>query len=75
MARISPRFDPISAGLFVALTLAAQQASAYHTPRKHITDDTAYTLRDGEIRVGIWKVQYGILDQLSVGTYVPLTTI
>lgn len=50
--------------------LESRSALAYHTARRHITDGTAYTLPDKKIRVGLWKVQYGVIDPVTVGTYV-----
>ncbi|MBH24256.1 MAG: hypothetical protein CMH57_07365 [Myxococcales bacterium] len=47
----------------------ATPAAAEHTADEQITDSTAYTLRDGEARVGLWKVEYGLLDRLDLGTY------
>jgi hypothetical protein len=50
--------------------LAARPAAAYHTKDQHITDESAYTLRQKDFRVGIWKLQYGIIDQVTAGTYI-----
>lgn len=36
-----------------------------------MTDDTAYTRERGHFRLGLWKLQYGVLDSLTVGTYWP----
>ena len=32
--------------------------------------DTAYTLNENELRVGLWSVEYGIFDAWDVGTYI-----
>ncbi len=45
-------------------------AQAYHTKDQHVTDESAYTLRQKDFRVGIWKLQYGIIDQVTAGTYI-----
>jgi len=57
-------------GAAVCLSSFASDARAYHTPRVHITDNTAYTLHAKQVRVGLWKVQYGITDPFMVGTYI-----
>jgi hypothetical protein len=57
------------AALVLLGALVATPASAYHTDKVRITDDTAYTLRDGEIRLGVWKFEYGLLDDLDIGSY------
>ncbi|MEL6180782.1 MAG: hypothetical protein AAFS10_17605 [Myxococcota bacterium] len=44
-------------------------ALAEHTEEEQITENTAYTLRDGEIRLGLWKVEYGVLDRVDIGSY------
>jgi hypothetical protein len=43
---------------------------AEHDQESKISDETAYTLRDGEWRVGLWKAEYGILDSLDLSTYI-----
>tara|TARA_B100000579_G_scaffold409018_1_gene397671 strand:- start:106 stop:915 length:810 start_codon:yes stop_codon:yes gene_type:complete len=44
-------------------------ADAYHRGDERITDDTAFTLRDGELRLGIWKVEYGLFESVDLHTY------
>lgn len=44
-------------------------AWAHHDDKEHITDQTAYTLRDGEWRLGLFRVEYGLWDSVSIGTY------
>jgi hypothetical protein len=53
----------------VAGVLSAPRADAWHTPEQRITEGTAYTLRQGDVRLGLWQHQYGIYDSLTVGTY------
>lgn len=53
-----------------AALLCPGRADAFHTPRRHITDGTAYTLRGNQVRVGLWKAQYGVGDSVMIGTYV-----
>jgi hypothetical protein len=59
-----------SSATFLLLTAAGRHASAYHDEEQHVTDESAYTLRDKDFRVGIWKLQYGVIDQVTVGTYI-----
>jgi hypothetical protein len=57
----------------VVLGVAAAPAAADHSDTVHITDDAAYVLRPGEVRLGIWKAQVGVpvkpLRGLEVGSY------
>ena len=53
----------------VALLLVCGPAHAYHEGEEKIFDDTAYTLRGGEIQIGLWKTRYGLLDKLTLETY------
>jgi hypothetical protein len=50
--------------------LAARNGRAFHTDEQRVTDDSAYTLRKHDVRLGIWKVQYGVVPQVTLGTYV-----
>jgi len=55
-----------------ALLLASSTATdAYWTEpnRERITEDTAYLLPQGEFSIGILRAEFGIFDQLMVGTY------
>jgi hypothetical protein len=52
-----------------ALVSLAPRAQADHDEISRATDDTAYTLEGGRLRVGLWKVQYGVFDFATVGTY------
>jgi len=52
-----------------AILIAASNARADHDATDRATDDSAYTLDGGSLRIGLWKVQYGVLDILTVGTY------
>jgi hypothetical protein len=49
--------------------LASSTALARHTDKEHITDQTAYTMQQNEWRLGLFRVEYGIWDSVSVGTY------
>ena len=53
----------------MAALVQSPEADARHTETEHITRDTAYTLPDGEFLLGLWKVEYGLLDSVTVGTY------
>src|SRR5690606_714901 len=55
--------------LVAGLSLATP-AWAYHNDDEHITDDTAHTLRDGELRIGLWKIEYAVVEPLDLGTYI-----
>jgi hypothetical protein len=57
-------------GLITSAALLARPATAFHTDEQRITDDTAYTLKKKDVRLGLWKAQYGIFDPLTAGTYV-----
>ncbi len=50
--------------------LVSASAAAYHTKEQRITDESAYTLRQKDFRVGLWKTQYGIIDSITAGTYI-----
>lgn len=45
-------------------------ASAYHDEVDRLTDETAYTLPHRRLRLGPSKLQYGVADRLTVGSYV-----
>lgn len=57
-------------GLLVALACAAvaPAASAYHDEHEIVTD-TAYTLGEGRMRLGLWRYDLAATDWLDVGTY------
>ena len=56
----------LSLAIAPALTIEGR-----HTRAERSTDDTSYTLKPGEARVGIWKVQYSppLVSGLEIGTY------
>jgi hypothetical protein len=56
-------------GLLSLALAPISQGYADYTEDERITDDTAYTLRDGELRVGVWKVEYGLMSDLTISTY------
>jgi hypothetical protein len=35
---------------------------------RRVTDRTAFTLEEGDLRVGLWKVEYAVTEDLDVGT-------
>ena len=53
----------------VTASAVAREARAYHTDDERLTDHTAYTLRARDLRLGLFKGQYGIWDPFLVGTY------
>lgn len=54
---------------FLLVLLAAGPALAYHTDEERLTDGTADTLRSLETRLGVWKLEGGVTDDIMVGTY------
>src|SRR4051812_30126045 len=63
------RASSVGPVVLFAVIACSRAAHAYHTQEQHITDESAYTLRHKDFRVGLWKLQYGIVDSLTVGTY------
>jgi hypothetical protein len=60
--------------VLIAVCCAAQlawskPACAYHSKEERLTEDTAYTLQKRRLRLGLFKIQYGIWDPFMVGTY------
>ena len=62
-----------AAVLFAAVTVATSAtASGEHSAEEHITDGTPYVLRPGEVRLGLWRSEFGLANELrglDVGTY------
>ncbi|MBW2212303.1 MAG: hypothetical protein JRG67_14925 [Deltaproteobacteria bacterium] len=48
---------------------APSSARAYHTYEERLLDSTAYSLQRRRVRLGLFKLSYGIIDQLQVTTY------
>ncbi|MBW2551176.1 MAG: hypothetical protein JRE73_10480 [Deltaproteobacteria bacterium] len=48
---------------------APSSARAYHTYEERLLDSTAYSLQRRRFRLGLFKLSYGIIDQLQVTTY------
>ena len=70
-----PRSGRAGRALFAAsvaaattLTLAVP-ARAYHTESQRTTDDTADTLEPGGLRLGVFKAEYTLLRDFTIGTY------
>ncbi len=61
----------LSPALGLLALLWSSPARADQTPGHERTDLTAYTLRQNEFSVGLWRAAYGVVDQVMVGTYVP----
>jgi hypothetical protein len=55
----------------IAIQLAGHRcpARAYHDDEQSVVIDTAHTLRENEWRLGIWRVDYGFLDEFYLGTH------
>jgi hypothetical protein len=61
----------LSAALALAavLLLHASSALALHDADTHPLDSTAYTLRDGEFKLGVLDFGYGLFDWCTLDTY------
>lgn len=59
--------------LLPALALAglAAPARAYHTAEERLVEETAYTLRFAEAKIGFFRWDFGVLPRIQVGT-IPL---
>jgi len=55
----------------VALSLWSRPAAGYQEQGSERVDRTAYTLKGGELSLGIRTAELGIVDELMIGTYVP----
>jgi hypothetical protein len=53
----------------VALTVPPTCAYADQRPGHERVDFTAYTLRRNEFSLGLWTQEYGLLDEITLGTY------
>lgn len=51
------------------LLSAARPSFGWHTDEQRITDETAYTLPEGHVRLGLWKVQWTPWSPLLIGTH------
>ena len=49
--------------------LAPNSARAYHTYEERLLDSTAYSLDRRGFRLGMFKLSYGIIDQLQISSY------
>jgi hypothetical protein len=66
-----------SYGLILVLFCASSllmppRTRADHAEGSERVDFTAYTLRRNEISLGVGAAAYGVLDEVTIGTYVPL---
>lgn len=55
--------------LCAATWAGPSSARAYHTDKIRLLDSTAYSLPRRDLRLGLMKISYGIIDQLQVSTY------
>lgn len=53
----------------LAVLAVTGPALADHTDTQRITDATAFTLPTGDFRIGVWKLEAGVYDNLNVQTY------
>lgn len=51
------------------MALCPSSARAYHTYEERLLDSTAYSLHRRRVRLGLFKLSYGIIDQLQLTTY------
>jgi len=58
--------------IWLLLTCVPSQSLADHRVGSERIDFTAYTLRQNELSLGIGAAAYGVSDELTVGTCVPL---
>lgn len=58
--------------LVLSAALLPAHARADHSIGSERIDFTAYTLRQHELSVGIGAAAFGVIDEVTVGTYVPL---
>jgi hypothetical protein len=67
------RAEPVEPGTPVAHAakprLAPRPKPATEEQAQRLTDDTADTLDAGRLRVGVWKIQYGLFDFATFGSY------
>lgn len=49
--------------------LSPKIAHAFHTQQERLTENTAYTMRNSSLRLGLFKLSYGVWDSFMVGTY------
>ncbi len=66
------RLSRAAAALLCALVSPAlpQNALAYHDDEQRVIIDTAYTLGEDEWRLGIWRLDYGLWDDIYLGTHI-----
>jgi hypothetical protein len=57
--------------VFGTVALAPSRGHAEQRPEHERIDFTAYTLRQNELSLGIGTAAYGLLDEVTLGTYVP----
>lgn len=55
--------------LALLLLLSPQESFAYHTETERQTDFSAWSLSQGELRLGLFQQEVGIFDWWTVGTY------
>lgn len=54
-----------------ALAACPSVARAYHERGGERVTNTAYTLNRWELSLGLWRAEVGVLDEVTLGTYVP----
>lgn len=61
----------LAAGLWPSLASAAEGPAEEPDARGQRTDFTAYTRESGQVAVGPLKAEFGVIDEVTIGTYVP----
>lgn len=64
---LTPRARAALFGL--AICWLSSSAPAFHDEQLHVSEDTAYTLPRGDVRLGLWKVDYAPWEPFFFGTY------
>ncbi len=54
--------------LSLLLLLNLGSAQGRHTPETPVTDYSAYTLQKYEMRMGLWRTEFGITEEIQAGT-------
>ncbi|MEM6785938.1 MAG: hypothetical protein AAF715_00350 [Myxococcota bacterium] len=65
---MSSTFVEAAVGVTVVLTAVEARADHDDPAGPQLTDDTAFTVPEGDVKLGLLTLEYGLLDQLQVGT-------
>jgi len=67
---MQPRLSLGAVGALGAIALFAREGHA-EAPSNERTDYTAYTRPGGRVAAGPLKLEFGLIDEITIGTYVP----